>query len=357
MGASAASPSATIGRRTSTCCAAPTSRCTPRRAPTAGVTSTIRSSTSATARGSRRSRSSTPRSTATSSCCTISRRSTSRPAPPSARRRSCAGSTRPAACSPRTRSCPLAEQSGLMAPLTDVVLEAAVGRSPPGAQTGSTSASSVNLSASDLLDPTCPRTDRRPCSTARPPGRRARLEITESAIMADPERARDGARASCAGSGCESRSTTTAPATARWPTCGTSRSTSSSSTGLRGATSRTEPAARRSSAHHRARPRARPAGRRRRRRGPGDPRRGRGLRLRLRPGLLLQPSRPGGRVRRGNPPRGDRSGRSSLPPRLLAPARADRSPAGGHTDRRSLFVSDSRRRLLAASRFSFVSSR
>ena len=40
----------------------------------------------------------------TSSCCTISRRSRSRPAPPSAPRRSCAGSTRPAACSTRTRS-------------------------------------------------------------------------------------------------------------------------------------------------------------------------------------------------------------------------------------------------------------
>ena len=56
------------------------------------------------------------------------------------------------------------------------------------------------------------------------------LELVEDTLMADPERGRDRARASSAGSASGRRSTTTAPATARWPTCGTCRPTSSSST-------------------------------------------------------------------------------------------------------------------------------
>ena len=60
--------------------------------------------------------------------------------------------------------------------------------------------------------------------------RRLSIEITESALMKDPTAAARGAAAPARPRASASPSTTSAPATRRWPTCGACRSTASRST-------------------------------------------------------------------------------------------------------------------------------
>ena len=100
----------------------------------------------------------------------------------SASRRWCAGSTRSAACSRRTSSSRVAERTGLIHPLTDLVLRprAGAGRAT-GATQGRALPVAVNVSTRSLLDAEL----RRPVLAAllaatACPRRCSRLEITET---------------------------------------------------------------------------------------------------------------------------------------------------------------------------------
>jgi diguanylate cyclase (GGDEF)-like protein len=88
---------------------------------------------------------------------------------------------------PPSRFIPLAELSDAIAPLTMCVLDAALERQ---AQWGSDVKVSVNLSARHLLDEKCPDQVERALSTHHTPPGCLELEITESALIHDPERAR-----------------------------------------------------------------------------------------------------------------------------------------------------------------------
>ena len=105
-------------------------------------------------------------------------------------RRSSAGTTRPAArCGPDA-FLPLAERNGLIVPLTELVLDRAVARvRATGATAGRQIGISVNLSARSLLDRTLPGTVAEVLRRHRLPAHLLTLEITESIVISDADRA------------------------------------------------------------------------------------------------------------------------------------------------------------------------
>ncbi|MBI3621275.1 MAG: EAL domain-containing protein [Nitrospirae bacterium] len=83
----------------------------------------------------------------------------------------------------------LAEQTGLIKPLTDFVIEAALEQARAWMREGLSLSISVNLSARSLHDPTfADQIDKRLLEFGIPP-RLLDMEITESAIMSDPDHA------------------------------------------------------------------------------------------------------------------------------------------------------------------------
>ena len=130
---------------------------------------------------------------------------------------------------------PLAEQTGLIKPLTLYVLDEALRAvRAPGWTTGSSWPIAVNLSARNLLDPDFPAQVRDLLERWDVPPELLVLEITESTMIAEPVRTTRGPRASWPSWASGSRSTTSAPATPRSPTssacrCARSRSTAPSS--------------------------------------------------------------------------------------------------------------------------------
>ncbi len=86
---------------------------------------------------------------------------------------------------------PIVEQSGLMNALTKLVLEAAVGQLATWHESGLDISVAVNLSASDLLDESLAERIAGLLAEHGVPASALELEITESVIMIDPERARE----------------------------------------------------------------------------------------------------------------------------------------------------------------------
>jgi diguanylate cyclase (GGDEF)-like protein len=84
---------------------------------------------------------------------------------------------------------PIAEQSGLIGPLTRYVLERAISDCTTWRANGHDLAVAVNLSVRDLLDRDLPGHVSNILGTYELPAERLHLEITESMIMSDPERA------------------------------------------------------------------------------------------------------------------------------------------------------------------------
>jgi diguanylate cyclase (GGDEF)-like protein len=84
---------------------------------------------------------------------------------------------------------PVAESSGLIAPITMRVLELALAQLAQWLAEGHELDVAVNLSARSLLDRQLPDSVARLLEAARVPPQQLRLEITESMIMADPVRA------------------------------------------------------------------------------------------------------------------------------------------------------------------------
>jgi diguanylate cyclase (GGDEF)-like protein len=82
---------------------------------------------------------------------------------------------------------PLAENTGLMAPLTEWVLRNAIDQSACWRETGLMLPVAVNLSPRSLLDKELPGTVLRLLADAGLPADLLELEITETAIMTDPE--------------------------------------------------------------------------------------------------------------------------------------------------------------------------
>jgi EAL domain-containing protein (putative c-di-GMP-specific phosphodiesterase class I) len=90
---------------------------------------------------------------------------------------------------------PLAEQSGLIHPLTRWVVTEAARQTAAWRRDGLELSCSVNISARNLLDPALPRHVERICrSVGLDPGALV-FEITETALMEDPARALSGATA------------------------------------------------------------------------------------------------------------------------------------------------------------------
>jgi|tagenome__1003787_1003787.scaffolds.fasta_scaffold20961750_2 diguanylate cyclase (GGDEF)-like protein len=84
---------------------------------------------------------------------------------------------------------PLAEQTGLIKPLTVAVLEAALVQAARWRDAGMTLPVSVNLSARNLVDPQLPGEVEALLSRFGVPPSLLEIEITESSIMSDPVRA------------------------------------------------------------------------------------------------------------------------------------------------------------------------
>jgi diguanylate cyclase (GGDEF)-like protein len=84
---------------------------------------------------------------------------------------------------------PIAEQSGLIGPLTHYVLERAISDCTEWRADGHDLAVGVNLSVRDLLDRELPVHVARLIAAYNLPPERLHLEITESMIMSDPDRA------------------------------------------------------------------------------------------------------------------------------------------------------------------------
>jgi diguanylate cyclase (GGDEF)-like protein len=82
---------------------------------------------------------------------------------------------------------PLAENTGLMAPLTEWVLRDAIGQAARWREAGLMLPVAVNLSPRSLLDANLPTTLLRLLGDAGVPADLLELEITETAIMTDPE--------------------------------------------------------------------------------------------------------------------------------------------------------------------------
>jgi diguanylate cyclase (GGDEF)-like protein/PAS domain S-box-containing protein len=83
----------------------------------------------------------------------------------------------------------LAEHSGLIQPLTEWVLDTALRQCAAWKQEGIDLSMSVNLSARNLLDETLPSTLMSMLQSTKVPVDKLTLEITESVIMDDPQRA------------------------------------------------------------------------------------------------------------------------------------------------------------------------
>jgi diguanylate cyclase (GGDEF)-like protein len=81
------------------------------------------------------------------------------------------------------------EQSGLIGPLTRHVLENAISQCARWRQDGRDMSVAVNLSVRNLLDRDLPRAIARMLDTYHVPANALQVEITESMIMTDPERA------------------------------------------------------------------------------------------------------------------------------------------------------------------------
>ncbi len=84
---------------------------------------------------------------------------------------------------------PLAEGMGLIGALTDWVLDTAIRQGRVWRDAGYALAVAVNVSATTLLDPRLPATIERLLRVHGVAGSALRLEVTESAVMADPARA------------------------------------------------------------------------------------------------------------------------------------------------------------------------
>jgi diguanylate cyclase len=84
---------------------------------------------------------------------------------------------------------PIAEQSGLIGPLTRYVLERSVAECAGWRAAGRDLSVAVNLSVRDLLDHDLPAEVSRVLTSYHLPGDALHLEITESMIMSDPDRA------------------------------------------------------------------------------------------------------------------------------------------------------------------------
>ena len=84
---------------------------------------------------------------------------------------------------------PLAEHTGLIKPLTRFVVETAVHRCAAWRDAGTPVLMAVNISARNLLEPELPDTVARILVQAGLSASMLKLEVTESAIVADPERA------------------------------------------------------------------------------------------------------------------------------------------------------------------------
>ena len=83
---------------------------------------------------------------------------------------------------------PTAEETGLIAPLTRMMLEASLAQCRAWRDTGYDLGVSVNLAVRSLLDTELPRTIEGLLAEFGVPGDRLTLEITESGVMADPTR-------------------------------------------------------------------------------------------------------------------------------------------------------------------------
>ncbi|MEO8102863.1 MAG: EAL domain-containing protein [Betaproteobacteria bacterium] len=90
---------------------------------------------------------------------------------------------------PPAQFIPLAELSDVIRPLTLWVLDEALGRLQAWSQAGRSLHMAVNLSARHLMDDACPVQVQRLLDKHGVDPQRLELEITESAIIADPERA------------------------------------------------------------------------------------------------------------------------------------------------------------------------
>jgi diguanylate cyclase len=86
---------------------------------------------------------------------------------------------------------PLAEESGLIDPLTDLVLGAALGHCQAWLQAGLRIPVAVNIASRCLLDPNFPTRVALLLAKHGIPGDMLTLEVTESALITDPDRATD----------------------------------------------------------------------------------------------------------------------------------------------------------------------
>lgn len=86
---------------------------------------------------------------------------------------------------------PLAESTGLIHDMTRHVLRLAIGQAGEWLRAGEAVPISVNISTRCLLDVTLPDTVEAVLASAGLPASLLTLEITESAIMADPQRSRE----------------------------------------------------------------------------------------------------------------------------------------------------------------------
>ena len=171
-------------------------------------------------------------STTTSSRSSTSRRSRWAAASECTSRRWCAGGIRRAGWCRRSEFIAFAEQTGYIRAITQWVLAHADRAMRGMAQPTELPMNvSINLSARDLIDPELPeRFEACCCSKHGCAAQWITLEITESAILDDPDHAIDNLAAPARAGLPSSRSTTTAPATRRSRTCGGCRCTSSRST-------------------------------------------------------------------------------------------------------------------------------
>ena len=147
-----------------------------------------------------------------------------------ASRRCCAGSTRPQGLIPPGEFIPVAEGTGIILRLTERVLDLALAQMRRWLDAGHAVPVAVNLSTRCLLDAGLP--DLVAAAARRAPGAGRRCCASRSP-RAPSWATPPAAWRSCSGcttSACGCRSTTSAPATARWPTCAGCRSTSSRST-------------------------------------------------------------------------------------------------------------------------------
>ena len=122
---------------------------------------------------------------------------------------------------------PVAERTGLVHPLTEQVLDLAPGAGPVLWPTRAGPLPvAVNISTRSLLQPGFAEQVLAALGTHGVPAELLGLEITETTIMEDPETALAVLGPTGRGRGPPVASTTSAPATPRWPTSSGCRSTS-----------------------------------------------------------------------------------------------------------------------------------